>query len=80
MRVFHDADARSLLVNVVGVPPLRNLIMTSVVPPGWTATMPFLCWASRNAALEPQVGSVVSAAGPTASRIAPVIQRPAVFR
>src|SRR2546425_7893402 len=63
--------------------PMRRAICTrwmSVVPPGWTETIPLRCWVSRNPADDPHVGSVVSAAGPTASRIAPGIQRPAGFR
>src|SRR6266705_697713 len=55
--------------------PMRRAICTrwmSVVPPGWTETIPLRCWVSRNPADEPHVGSVVSAAGPTASKIAPV--------
>ena len=35
---------------------------------------------SMNPSCEPQVGSLVSAAGPTASRMAPVIQRPVILR
>src|SRR5436305_1692450 len=51
----------------------------SAVPPGWTATIPLRCCASKKLSSEPQRGSVVRAAGPTASRIAHVFEENGVL-
>src|SRR5262249_36107560 len=63
--------------------PIRRDLLTpwmSAVPPGWTAMMPLRCCSSRKPSGDPHAVSVVSAAGPTASRIAPVIQSPLILR
>src|SRR5262249_43252486 len=63
--------------------PMRLAMLTrwmSAVPPGCTATIPLRCCSSMKLSGEPHVSSLVSAAGPTASRIAPVIQSPVILR